>query len=114
MLNGNDALIIQDVSEIVALMTPIIHRAGLGFIDPRVTIKDCIEWIIAEEIERIYLLAVNGHYKGSTRSTARAYVANRLPLTSLVAEYVKVPKLYNNINITLALNTDCLYIWYKR
>lgn len=115
-----NATLIQDVAEYLAYIEQPLWEVLRGF-NPEnyLSSHHVIEWIIKENIEKMYGLEVVGH---RTKLGPYSYIAaklnNRLniKLDQLTWHYIKAPRVYSDnpfVQVDLVQNTD-LYIQYFR
>lgn len=112
------ALLVQDLIEYRALLKNALRTALEAYTFLGLTEDDILEWIIREEVEEIYGIQVKGHeYKRWPQTVMRSIVDRECGhlLTAYTSYFVKVPKLYKEMNeIEVELRGRDVFIRYER
>lgn len=111
------ALLIQDVSEYVYVVKEAMQPFLSSFGGAGLQLEAVIEWIIREEIETVYHLFSENHFRYQVTSTIYDHVNNAMNgmLSIYTSEYIKAPVVFpGNRNIAIKLVKNDLYLWYYR
>ncbi len=108
------AILIQDIKTYQTIMFYSLH--SLIPVRMRSEINKIFEWIIAEQIERVYLLPIKNHIRNHPYQVYRYKLIQVLPydFDQLFAAYIKAPILYCSdepAELSLRFNGD-LYLHY--
>ena len=115
---GLKMVLIQDISDVVYILSEHLDDVLPTFIDHGVNHDEAVEWIIREEIERVYcLFDERHHYKHEPYRTIYSLLKNNLRqyYERLIPAYIKVPRLMGDeSNIHIEIRSNDLYIWYTK
>ena len=110
------AVLIQYIGEYLEYIKPYLNCILITeYHKQKFNIDEIIKWIICEELELVYGLFTHGH---EHNKEPYLYIHNRLMrdlpinLSRFTTNYIKAPKLYNNIDIRVELNKFDLSIIY--
>lgn len=114
------AALIQDVLEYSEMIKPFLSDFMRQNHDPHITEESIIKWIIVEQLERVYYLFTDDHYRHlkpyeqlffHVVSCIACY--RQVSLDALTSFYIKAPKLYSdNSLVQIELSGRDLIILY--
>lgn len=110
------ALLIQDIQAFLYILQQAIKGSIEQITRDGLTEQGVIDWIMREQIERVYNLFTTNHDSNDWKYACVYYqVRNRLDLDHLTGQYVQVPKLYgDNCYIDLEVRGIDLFMWYYK
>ena len=127
MLGQYDALLVQDVSHLYHAISHVLNRALEYYQHEGVTEEDAFNWIVREEIEKIYHVFDDEHVKNRESQHLQTYRkihesvtvgVDRL-LSQWVAHLIKVPNLFNDPRTNFVVSIRIIHfqdiqIWYNK
>ena len=103
-LQHHKATLIQDISDYRSLVISALTTVLPEFVHYGLSEEDCFEWIVREEIERVFHLYDPDHTHNHWPHTL---IHNRVdaqlsqPLSRLSTHYLRAPRLYGENNTVL-------------
>lgn len=103
-IRNHKATLIQDITEYRAIVLPALTAVMPEFASYGLSEEDCFEWIVREEIERVFYLfdATHSHnHWPKTLIHNRVDAQLREPLSRYTTHYLRAPRLYGENNVVL-------------
>jgi len=103
-IRNHKATLIQDITEYRALVMPALSAVLPEFANSGLDEESCFEWIVREQIERVFYLFDPNHLHNHWPQTL---IHNRVgaqlsqPLDRYTTHYLRAPQLYGENNIVL-------------
>lgn len=108
------ALLIQDVSEYLAILRPIVRSVIEQYTFFDINEQMVIDWIMKEELERTcHLLSVNHNPANPLFRRIYDQIRNMVDLNLFTGWYVKTPNLYgDHCYVDVEIRGIDLFMWY--
>jgi hypothetical protein len=113
------ATLIQNTTEFQAYLKPYLDSVMEPYASSGVAYEDALEWIVAEELELIYMLFDRKHQM-RRRSNPYQWIYASLqtilpvPLSVCVSYYIAAPRLYEDLEVVIGFQGPDLHIQYFR
>jgi hypothetical protein len=110
------AVWIQDISGLRAMIDPHLQILIAPFIGTGLTLDNVLLWVIREQLWKVYQLPIDNHFP---KQYVERELHNKLTqrcitpsLHEITAHFIKVPRVYNDQALTVELQRYDLSIYY--
>lgn len=110
------ALLVQGIHDYLCAMSEALRSVEAEAVSMGLTEYRVIEWIVKEQLERVYHLFPINHDSGDWRLRKIYYqIGNQLDLDRLTGECIQVPQLYgDHCFVDLEIRGIDLFMWYYK